>query len=349
MTKNYFKLKAKLKKFWLMYMFIMIMILSTMIMISSMSWLNAWMGMEINLMSFIPLMLNKSSMKISNSMMIYFIIQASSSSILLIMIIFMKMKFDINKMSIVLMFIQMSLMMKLGVAPLHWWLPKVLMNLNWMNCFIILTWQKVGPLFMLMNSNNNMLIYLMALISNYMGAIQGMNQSSIKMILNYSSVNHLGWMLMTMILNMKLLMFYLLIYFFINLSVCMIMNNLDSTYINQLFKNNNQNMNIKIILISMFLSMAGLPPMLGFLPKILSLMVMIKNKMIMESIMFIIASTISLSFYINPLMSMLIFAKNNNKWTNKNNNLMKSLMTKIFLINMLMNSMIIGPLMNNLM
>nr|AKQ53265.1 NADH dehydrogenase subunit 2 [Tenthredo tienmushana] len=350
LTKYFFKKKNNSSLLNLKILFIIIMILSSLIAINSSSWFMMWMSMEMNLMSFIPLMMNSSKkIKISNSMMIYFIIQAMASSILIMIIIMMKLQNNIIKMNFLMNMMQLSLLMKLGASPFHWWTPKIFNNLSWMNCFMFLTWQKIIPLFLLMNFNNNFMIYISALTSSFMGAMLGINQISIKLIMNYSSINHLGWMLMTLMINKNLLLMYFMFYSLINLMISLIMNNYNFKFINQLFKNNNQNMNMKLIMMSMFLSLSGMPPMLGFLPKILTLMLMIKNNMIMETLMFIILSTISLSFYINILMSMFIFSKNNSKWMNKNNFNFNKTIFSILLLNLMLMLIIIIPLLNMLM
>nr|YP_009051003.1 NADH dehydrogenase subunit 2 [Allantus luctifer]AIG61931.1 NADH dehydrogenase subunit 2 [Allantus luctifer] len=346
MTKFLF-IKNKNYISFLKYMFLLILFFSTMITINSSSWINAWMGMEINLMSFIPLMMSKFKKKNSTSMMMYFIIQAGASSMLIIMIIFMKMQYFI-KMNLMINLMQMSILMKLGASPFHWWMPKIIINLNWMNCFIILTWQKIAPLFLLSSFlNNNSLIYMSALISSIMGALLGINQSMLKLILIYSSINHLGWMLISMMMNFYMLIYYFLIYSIINLMICMMMMKFNYNFINQLFKNNNQNMKNKIILISLFLSLGGLPPMVGFLPKFFSLILMIKNNLFIESMIFIIMATISLSFYMNPLLSMFMLTKFNSKWNKK----ISSNLNMIFSI-MMFNIMIIlffmFPLINSI-
>nr|UQU69062.1 NADH dehydrogenase subunit 2 [Megabeleses sp.] len=334
------------KNFLMKILFMIMLILSTFITINSSSWFNAWMGMEMNLMFFLPLMINNfKKMKISNSMMIYFIIQAGSSSMLFMMIILTKI-LSMNKMYIIISIIQLSLLMKLGASPFHWWIPKMIKNLNWMNCFILLTWQKIAPLFLLMIDNNSMIIYISALMSTICGAIFGMNQTMIKMLISYSSINHLGWMLISLMINMKILLLYFYIYSLINLKICILMNNLKMLYMNQLF-NNNQNLINKIIMISVFLSLAGIPPFLGFLPKLITLMMMMKNNLLVETTIFIFMSVISLSFYINPITSMLILLKSNNKWNFNNLHVMKYNYSFLFFY-MMINLIIIMPMMYNL-
>nr|WPN89778.1 NADH dehydrogenase subunit 2 [Metallus sp.] len=348
MTKNFFFNNMIFKNHLMNNLFTMMMIFSTYMVMNSSSWINAWMGLEINMMSFIPLMIFKSKNKISNSMMIYFIIQASSSSMLLMLIMMIKMNLNFNKINLITNLIQISLFMKLGATPFHWWVTKILINLNWINCFYILTWQKISPLMMLMNLNNNMLMYLISLMSMFYSTIIMINQTSIKLIMTYSSINHLGWMLMLMLLNSSMLIIYFIIYFLMNLSICLTMNKLNLTYLNQMFKINNKTPFKSIIFMLLFMSIAGLPPMLGFLPKILTILIMIKNKLIIETFLMIILSAISLSMYINPMLSMIILTKTNNKWKKNKSNIMKFLYS-MFLINMTLIMLMLTPLMNNFM
>nr|QQH14389.1 NADH dehydrogenase subunit 2 [Metallus mai] len=348
MTKFYFINNMIFKNHLMNYLFTMMMIFSTIIVINSYSWINAWMGLEINMLSFIPLMIFKSKNKISNAMMIYFIIQASSSSMLLMLIMMTKMNLNFNMMNFIMNMIQITLLMKLGATPFHWWMPKILIYLNWMNCFYILTWQKISPLMMLMNSNNNTLIYLISLMSMLFSTIIMINQTSIKLMMTYSSINHLGWMLMLMLMNSSMMIIYFIIYLLMNLSICLMMNKLNFTYLNQMFKINNKTPFESITIMLLFMSIAGLPPMLGFMPKILTIMIMIKNKFLIETFLLIILSAISLSMYINPMLSMLMLTKMNNKWK-KNKMNIKNFLYSMFIINMTLITLMLTPLMNNFM
>nr|QSF20051.1 NADH dehydrogenase subunit 2 [Moricella rufonota] len=304
-------------------LFIMTLMLGTLISINSNNWFNAWMGMEINLLSFIPLMLNQK--KSSNSMMMYFIVQAMASSMIIFLMMTLKIELNLNKLNFMISIIQLSLLIKLGAAPFHWWTPKIILNLNWKMSLTFLTWQKITPIILLNSSStNNFMIYLSSIISIIMGAILGMNQTLIKLIMIYSSINHTGWMLMTIMLSTSLMNFYFIIYSIMNLMICLMMNNYNINNINENFKNNNQSLIMKMMFMSMFLSLGGMPPMLGFLPKMLVLLLMMSNNMYIESFIFILMASITLSFYINPMLSMFLLTKFNNKWNNKNMQMNKS-------------------------
>nr|UYK52092.1 NADH dehydrogenase subunit 2 [Leptocimbex sp. CSCS-Hym-MC0166] len=322
------------------FMLIILLIFSTLITMNSTSWISAWMGMEINMMTFIPMLMMKTKfIKSSNSMMTYFMIQASSSSILLFMILMNKLEINFYKINLLIFFIQISLLMKLGAAPLHWWIPKIINFMNWKNCFILLTWQKLAPLFLIYLTKSSSIIYYSIITSMTIGAIMGLNQTSLKLLITYSSINHISWMLMSLLINFMMFIFYFIIYMMTIFFICLMFNNLNIDFLNQLFKNNNINIFKKINVMLMFLSMGGIPPMVGFLPKFKILMSMMENKLIMESMIFIMFSLITLLYYMSPLISMLMIIKMNNKWNLLKFNMLKymlMLMMMYFMMSMLM-------------
>nr|YP_010531255.1 NADH dehydrogenase subunit 2 [Athalia tanaoserrula]UXW93568.1 NADH dehydrogenase subunit 2 [Athalia tanaoserrula] len=304
------------------------LIISTIIVISSTSWISAWMGLEINMMSFIPLMMNNKNMKTSNSMMMYFIIQSISSSTLMMSMLTMKMMNFLSNIFISTL-MTMSLILKLGASPFHWWIPKIINNLSWMNCLILMTWQKIAPISLMIQISTKSMIYISALMSSLWGAILATNQTSLKMILSYSSINHMGWMMLALMVNLKMTIMYYMFYSLINLIICINLNKYNINYMNQMFKINNNKMT-KLIMKSSFLSLGGIPPFTGFTPKLLVLMILMKNSMFMEVFLMIIMTLIILTVYMNPMISSLLMNKINNKWMNKIN--LKSKSNKINLL-----------------
>nr|UXW64238.1 NADH dehydrogenase subunit 2 [Agenocimbex maculatus] len=324
-------------------LFFILLIFSTLITVNSSSWISAWMGMEINLMSFIPMMMMKNKMfKPSISMMTYFLIQSSSSCFLLFFIMMNKIELFTNKINFLNYFIQLSLLMKLGAAPFHWWTPKIINLLNWKNCFILLTWQKLNPLILIFLTKFSNLIYYSILFSLIIGSILGLNQSSLKLIIAYSSINHISWLMISMMLNFSTFILYYVVYFLTILTICLMLNSLNINYLTQMYKNNT-NLTLKILLTFMFFSMGGIPPMLGFFPKFKILMLMLNNNLIMESLMFILFSLITLSYYMNPMMSGLILFKINSKWTINSFYLVNKFIL-IILINLFLAMLLILPL-----
>nr|YP_009890091.1 NADH dehydrogenase subunit 2 [Polyphaga plancyi]QKK69164.1 NADH dehydrogenase subunit 2 [Polyphaga plancyi]WGO57834.1 NADH dehydrogenase subunit 2 [Polyphaga plancyi] len=290
----------------------------TLISISSNSWLGAWMGLEINLLSFIPLMSTTKNMFTTEASLKYFLIQALGSSTLMFLII-MKMITEYNPMMINThssIFMLIPLLLKSGVAPLHWWFPSVMEGLNWMNCSILMTIQKIAPLmlmsYLLKMTQISMVFILMSAIT---GAIGGFNQISIRKILAYSSINHLSWMLIALASGKNIWLIYFSIYTIMILAIILILNNFKISFINQLMSMNH-NPETKIIFLSLLLSLGGLPPFLGFLPKWIMIQSMIENDMTTLSVIMILMSLITLHYYLRICYSTFLIIYTKTKWTN---------------------------------
>nr|UOU85071.1 NADH dehydrogenase subunit 2 [Micropterna sequax] len=283
-------------------LFLSLMMTSTIFSLSSLSMINIWMGMEVNLISFIPLMINKNNNFSSESMMSYFLIQSLSSanflfSSLLIISLTKWFNFSPLKSMTILFLMNISLLMKLGAAPFHFWFPKTMKGLNWMNCFILSTWQKILPMITLSYCFMNKLLVLIVIISTITGSIMGLMQTSLQMILTYSSISHIGWMLMSLMLNLNTWMIYLFIYSFLNFILMFLFKIMNMYNLNQIYSNKNSNF-IKYFTMFNLLSLSGLPPFLGFLPKWLVINLMMNNNLILITFIMIMMSLINMYFYI---------------------------------------------------
>nr|QVM79231.1 NADH dehydrogenase subunit 2 [Grammoptera ruficornis] len=293
-------------------MFFCSLTFGTLIAISSYSWLSMWIGLEINLLSIIPLLKDPSNMYPSESALKYFITQALASVIFLFTII-MNLNFIefFPQNSILMIIMNSALLTKMGAAPFHAWFPEVMEGLNWMNCLILLTWQKIAPMILLMY-NLKMTLFLTCIIifSSILGGMLGFNQISLRKILTYSSINHISWMIASMINYQTIWLIYFLIYSIINFNIIMIFKHLNIFYLKQLSNTLNQNKNIKFYFMFNFLSLGGLPPFLGFFPKWLVINNLVENNFILISLFLIIFTLISLFFYLRITFSTLVISSN---------------------------------------
>nr|YP_009141829.1 NADH dehydrogenase subunit 2 [Dendrolimus tabulaeformis]AIQ80161.1 NADH dehydrogenase subunit 2 [Dendrolimus punctatus wenshanensis]UKG18923.1 NADH dehydrogenase subunit 2 [Dendrolimus punctatus]AIQ80174.1 NADH dehydrogenase subunit 2 [Dendrolimus punctatus wenshanensis]AIQ80239.1 NADH dehydrogenase subunit 2 [Dendrolimus tabulaeformis]AIQ80252.1 NADH dehydrogenase subunit 2 [Dendrolimus tabulaeformis] len=294
--------------------FMFILIFSTLISISSNSWFGCWIGLEINLLSFIPLISNSNNLLMSEASLKYFLTQ-SIASINLLFSILMKMillkNFDLNNFLSIM--INSSLLMKMGSAPFHFWFPNIVEGLSWFNNFILMSWQKITPMILLSYYMNNNFLLIMMMINIMIGAIGGLNQTSLRKLMAYSSINNLGWMIFAITISENLWIFYFTTYSFLISIMIFMFYNLNMFFINQLFINNMNSM-IKINLFVNFLSLGGLPPFIGFLPKWIIINFLINNKMFLLSFIFIMMSLIMLFFYIRIIYSSLMFNYIKMKW-----------------------------------
>nr|URX53137.1 NADH dehydrogenase subunit 2 [Cryptotermes primus] len=284
--------------------------------ISSNSWLGAWMGLEINLMSFIPLMSSQENIFTTEASLKYFIIQALASSVLLFLVV-MEILVNQNPMTgkeIHEYVIMTPLLLKMGAAPLHWWFPSVMEGLSWENCLLMMTVQKAAPMMLtsyLMSASP--LILMIVLMSVTVGAMGGMNQTSLRKILTYSSINHTGWMLVALMGGSNLWVLYFTVYSLLTMAVTTATKLYNISFVNQTMSMSS-NTTTKFILFTTLLSLGGLPPFIGFLPKWTVIQMMILNNMSSIMTMMVIMSLATLYYYLRMCYSSLIILHNETKW-----------------------------------
>nr|YP_010437848.1 NADH dehydrogenase subunit 2 [Ischyja marapok]UTB53980.1 NADH dehydrogenase subunit 2 [Ischyja marapok] len=305
--------------------FFFILIFSTLISISSNSWFGCWIGLEINLLSFIPLISNSNNLLSTEASLKYFLTQ-SIASINFLFSIMMKMmllkNFEMNFFLSIM--INSSMLMKMGASPFHFWFPNIVEGLSWFNNFILMTWQKITPMIILSYYFNKNFILIIIMINAIIGALGGLNQTSLRKIMAFSSINNLSWMLSSILISENLWIFYLMLYSFMISIMCFIFYSFNMFYINQLFINN-MNSLIKINLLINFLSLGGLPPFIGFFPKWIIINFLIMNQMYLLTFILIMMSLILLFFYIRIIYSTFLFNYLKMKWFKlfiKNNSFM---------------------------
>nr|QJQ27725.1 NADH dehydrogenase subunit 2 [Catocala electa] len=294
--------------------FFFILIFSTLISISSNSWFGCWIGLEINLLSFIPLISNSNNLLATEASLKYFLTQSIASinflfSILLKMMLLKN--FEMNYFLSIM--INSSMLMKMGASPFHFWFPNIVEGLSWFNNFILMTWQKITPMIILSYYFNKNFILMIIMLNAIIGGLGGLNQTSLRKIMAFSSINNLSWMLSSMMISENLWLFYLIMYSFMISIMCFIFFLLNVFYINQLFINN-MNSLIKINLLINFLSLGGLPPFIGFFPKWIIINFLIMNQMYFLTFIMIMMSLILLFFYIRIIYSTFMFNYLKMKW-----------------------------------
>nr|AII02533.1 NADH dehydrogenase subunit 2 [Dysstroma truncata] len=294
--------------------FLFILMFSTMISISSNSWFGAWIGLEINLMSFIPLISSSSNLLASEASLKYFLTQ-SIASINFLFCIIMKMimfnNFEIN--NFISIMINSSMLMKMGSAPFHFWFPNIVEGLSWFNNFILMTWQKITPMILLSYYFNMNLMIFSIILNMMIGAVGGLNQTSLRKMMAFSSINNLGWMISSIMISENLWMFYIMMYSFLIFIMCFLFYLLNLFFLSQLFISNMKPI-IKLNLLINFLSLGGLPPFIGFFPKWIVINFMMMNKFFILTFIFIMSSLILLFFYIRILYSSFMLNYFKMKW-----------------------------------
>nr|AML25730.1 NADH dehydrogenase subunit 2 [Staphylinidae sp. BMNH 1274234] len=317
--------------FYYKILFLITLIIGSLISISSNSWMGMWMGLEINLLAFIPLIQEKTNTFSSESSLKYFLTQALASVILLFSLIFMSSNFLIMKNidnSIMIIF-NSALLTKMGMAPFHFWFPEVIEGLNWLNCLILLTWQKITPMILIMYNMNFQYFFMIIIIfSMLISGIMGINQMSLRKILAYSSINHMAWMISAMFISETIWIYYYIVYFILTINMIFMFKILNIFYFNQLLMSMNNNFIWKFLFSLNFLSLGGLPPFLGFMPKWITLQYLMQANWIILAFFMIMLTLLTLFFYTRIIFYTIILS--NNEINYYKNNYLKNFFMVIF-------------------
>lgn len=284
-------------------LFFFILIIRTLLIISSTSWLRAWIALEINLISFIAFILINKKSNLIEASIIYFISQSLASIIFLLSILINTLILKTSQQNLIWTskILLLALIIKIGAAPLHFWLPLTIEGISWINNYLLITWQKLGPI-ILVSYNVNFWLSIFIIISAITGAIGGLNQSSIKKLISFSSINQIRWFLLALSYKKALWNIYLFFYFFVLINVILIFITFNLNFINQIYLLNYN----KIILIFIFisiLSIGGLPPFLGFFPKIL-IIIRLSNYLLI--LLIILRTLITLYYYLRLIYFLIL-------------------------------------------
>lgn len=260
------------------------------------------MGLEINLLSFIPLSIKINNLFSSEATLKYFLTQTLASNILLFSIIFylflIEKSFYSKWQIIINLIFSSTLILKRGIAPFHFWFPNVIEGLNWINNFILMTWQKIAPLIILSFCLNFYLLLIAIVFSSFIGSINGLNQTSLRKIIAYSSINHLRWIISRILNNENIWKIYFIFYSFLSFLIIIIFKNFKVFNLNQVFSFFLKNNFNKLLISLPLLSLGGLPPFLGFFPKWITIEILIFSKFYWIIFILINFSLITLYFYI---------------------------------------------------
>jgi len=257
--------------------------------------------------------------------------------------------------SLGLILIFIGLLFKIAAAPLHNWAPDVYAD----SATIITTWLTIIPkisillilfeiqthinlieninIILELNPLNNItnnnylwsknLLLISSLLSLLIGTILGLAQSKLKRLLAYSTISHVGFILLALAINseqsIEALIFYIIQYTITNLNTFLIIilfgyiiknsfrdliqsimvedetgTENDINYISELKGQFFLNPILSISLTICLFSMAGIPPLIGFFSKQFVLYSAIQNGYYFMSIIAIIVSIISASYYL---------------------------------------------------
>nr|AAS91407.1 NADH dehydrogenase subunit 2 [Megaderma lyra] len=310
--------------------FIMIsltIILGTVIVMMSSHWLLIWIGFEMNMLAIIPMLMKRHNPRAVEAATKYFLTQATASMLLMLAVVTNLLysgQWTVTNITNPLASITMTLAlaMKLGLSPFHFWVPEVTQGVPLSSGLVLLTWQKLAPLsvlYQISHSINPSLLLTMSLTSIAIGGWGGLNQTQLRKILAYSSIAHMGWMTAVLIYNPTLTLVNLTLYILMTSSTFMLFMYNSSTTTLTLSHLWNKSPVIATSILTLMLSLGGLPPLTGFLPKWMIIQELTKNENIILPTLMAMMALLSLYFYMRLTYStsLTLFPSMNNmkiKW-----------------------------------
>nr|QLA48785.1 NADH dehydrogenase subunit 2 [Arborophila brunneopectus] len=282
------------------------LILGTTITISSSHWMLAWTGLEINTMAIIPLICKPHHPRAIEATIKYFLTQSTASALIL----FSSMtnawssgQWDITQLNhpTSSLLLTMAISIKLGLVPFHFWFPEVLQGSSLTTALLLSTLMKLPPITLLLltsQSLNPTSLTLLAILSALVGGWMGLNQTQTRKILAFSSISHLGWMIIIILYNPKLTILTFALYTVMTTTVFLSLNRTKALKLSTMLISWTKTPTLNTTLMLTLLSLAGLPPLTGFMPKWLILQELTKQEMIPAATIISLLSLLSLFFYL---------------------------------------------------
>nr|QXU60009.1 NADH dehydrogenase subunit 2 [Coturnix ypsilophora] len=280
--------------------------IGTSITISSNHWILAWTGLEINTLAIIPLISKSHHPRAIEAAIKYFLTQSTASALIL----FSSMnnawssgQWDITQLNhpTSCLILTMAIAIKLGLVPFHFWFPEVLQGSSLTTALLLSTLMKLPPMTLLImtsQSLNPMLLTLLAILSTLVGGWMGLNQTQTRKILAFSSISHLGWMIAIIIYNPKLTILTFIIYTLMTSTVFLSLSHIKVLKLSTMLISWTKTPMLNSTIMLTLLSLAGLPPLTGFMPKWLIIQELTKQELTPMATIITMLSLLGLFFYL---------------------------------------------------
>nr|YP_009412991.1 NADH dehydrogenase subunit 2 [Lagopus lagopus]AAF65714.1 NADH dehydrogenase subunit 2 [Lagopus lagopus]APY18641.1 NADH dehydrogenase subunit 2 [Lagopus lagopus] len=282
------------------------LIMGSSITISSNHWILAWTGLEINTLAIIPLISKSHHPRAIEAAIKYFLTQSTASALILFSSLtnaWSTGQWDITQLNhpTSCLLLTMAIAIKLGLVPFHFWFPEVLQGSPMITALLLSTLMKLPPitlLFMSSQSLNPTLLTFLAILSALVGGWMGLNQTQTRKILAFSSISHLGWMIIIITYNPHLTLLTFTLYTMMTTTVFLSLTQIKVLKLSTMLISWTKTPMLNATVMLTLLSLAGLPPLTGFMPKWLIIQELTKQEMTPTATIITLLSLLSLFFYL---------------------------------------------------
>uniref|UniRef100_A0AAU8HQ28 NADH:ubiquinone reductase (H(+)-translocating) n=1 Tax=Porifera sp. TaxID=3140030 RepID=A0AAU8HQ28_9METZ len=294
---------------------ILIVALSSLLLVSSVNWLSIYLAIELQtLILFILAALRRDSAYSTEAGLKYFVLGAVSSGLFLFgcaLLYGLTGETSIQGINSVLIadvgkiLITISLLFKLSAAPFHMWAPDVYEGAPTTTTALLATIPKVGVFSILVQIGPvTNVVLVCGVLSIVYGAIGALNQTKIKRLLAYSGIGHMGFTLFGIAVgsfeSVQASLIYIIIYIIMTICSFSIILSLKLTkdLIIEVSGLSRDNPVIALTLALTFLSIAGIPPLAGFLSKWLILLAGVSSGYYLICGIVVVSSVIAGVYYV---------------------------------------------------
>lgn len=319
-------------------------VLGMMIMISASSFLTLYLGLELlSLCLYAMVALQRDSSIASESAMKYFVLGAIASGMLLYgmsMIYGVTGSLDLQVISqqlasvtdktilaFGLVFIIVGVAFKLGAVPFHMWVPDVYQGAPTAVTLYIATAPKIAAFAMLMrllvggllelHAQWQGILIILAISSMAIGNIVAIAQSNIKRMLAYSTISHIGFLMLGVISGTQegfaASMFYTITYVLMSMAsfgmvILMSRKGFEADKLDDYKGLNKRNPWFAFMMLFTMFSMAGVPPFVGFWAKLSVLKAVVSADLLWLAAVAVVFSIIG-AFYYLRIIKLMYFDK----------------------------------------
>nr|AID52436.1 NADH dehydrogenase subunit 2 [Rhynchocypris lagowskii] len=286
--------------------------LGTTLTFASSHWLLAWMGLEINTLAIVPLMAQHHHPRAVEATTKYFLVQATAAAMILFASTtnaWITGQWDINGIDspIATTMVMAALALKIGLAPMHLWMPEVLQGLDLLTGLVLSTWQKLAPLALIIQAAQAIdpfTLTAFGLASALVGGWGGLNQTQLRKILAYSSIAHMGWMIIVLQYAPQLTLLALITYIFMTSAAFLALKASSATKISTIAVVWSKSPTLTMTTALVLLSLGGLPPLTGFMPKWFIMQELATQNLPLTATIMALAALLSLYFYLRLCYAM---------------------------------------------
>lgn len=177
-------------------------------------------------------------------------------------------------------------------------------------------WQKLAPLYIIAGAStiSNFFFIFVALLNLFFGRVGALGQTQLRPLFAYSSISHMGWIILIMFFSKVGFFYYFLLYGFIvvptiNLfKVMKVYSFKDMRIVPEL-----RFLGSILLVIMIVIAVAGMPPFTGFFMKVYGVYLIIYSGYFGLSLVFCLFASIRLSYYIHIVFIISLVCVLNNK------------------------------------